>query len=384
MNRLISAVPFHAVKTKFTDRFGQNAPQILWFCALLTVVYPVYSTLLGLDGIRPYRMTVLGLTVLGYLYMTCKICFLDDNNWGQLLGIGACLLCIAIGSLCAGNFNLLSTFLAVFSAKHVPFRRICKGYFCFFIAAILMNLLLLSLGVLEDISFARGEAIGHGIIRHGLGFGHPNSLGFWSMLLVFSALLTFDGHRRLPLYGILTVFVAITFLLSNSKAYLLAVLFALVFSLLVDRFSGLLDRIPCPAVFIGGGILLITAAFLTAALCFTPENRILSALSSFTSMRIELANWGIRDVGFSLFGQKTVYASPVDCLIVFAPIWLGIIPSLLYLGLNVYSACRAAAHRRWSIVVISIAAVLYCTMEYTLIHPVQMALFAAAAALDQN
>lgn len=384
MGRLLSVVPFHNLKTKADRCFGANAPEVFWFLALLAVVYPVYSAHLGLDGIRLYRLAVLGLTGLGYLYMTCKICFLDDNSWGQLLGLGACLVCIGIGCLCSGTFSLLSTFLAVFSAKNISFRKICRGYCCFFAAAFLLNFLLLALGVIQDVSYAREEIIGQGIIRHGLGFGHPNSMGFWSMLLVFSALLTFDGRRKLPVYGILIGFVAITFLFSNSKAYLLAAGFALVFCLCAERFPQLFDRLPCPAVLTAAAILLITAGFVTAAIFFDPEIRILKAVSNFTSMRIELANWGFRDVGFSLFGQKTPYASPVDSLMGYAPIWLGVIPSLLYLGLTLWSGCRAAAHRRWTVVIICVAAVLYCTMEYGLINPVHAALFAATARLDNS
>ena len=71
-------------------------------------------------------------------------------------------------------------------------------------------------------------------------------------------------------------------------------------------------------------------------------------------------------------------------VLMLAPICLGLIPSLIYLGLAMWSMYRAARHRKWSIVAVHLAAAIYSIMEYALLNPVHIPLFAAMAQLDDS
>ena len=74
----------------------------------------------------------------------------------------------------------------------------------------------------------------------------------------------------------------------------------------------------------------------------------------------------------------------MDSLYTYAPICLGLIPTLLYFGLNLTALYRAAKAGRWDITAVAFAGLLYSTMEYGLMNPVYLPIFAATACLDRD
>ena len=375
MHSFLSAVPF---------RTGRRFPKWLWYAAMLALVIPVYLGHFPPDFVSAVRYGIYAASLCAYGLLAVKIYFYDAHTVRELLGITAALLLVGIGTVVSGNRCFLSSFLLVFSAGDIDFGKLCRFCFWFFFSTLLLNLLLVAAGVLEDTVFTRWEAINYGAARHSLGFGHPNNLGFWALLVVFSGLLGYRPGKYRLLPGIAAiVFSVCVFRVSDSKAALLAALAAALLCMLSDRIGSRLSSkkgsIPACLVLFSLGI----AAFLGLSLLYREDSGFLSACNRLFSDRLAYSGAGLRKFGVSLFGAAVDFGwDPVDSLYAFAPIRLGVIPSLLYFGLNLAALYRAAKAGRWDIVAVAFAGLLYSTMEYGLMNPVHLPLFAFSAGLD--
>ena len=101
------------------------------------------------------------------------------------------------------------------------------------------------------------------------------------------------------------------------------------------------------------------------------------------SQRLGYSLQGLRRFGISLFGARVDFGwDPVDSLYTYGPICLGLVPSMLYLLLTLLASYRAAAAGHWEIAAVAIAGALYSTMEYSLINPIFLPVYAAFAPLS--
>ena len=238
-------------------------------------------------------------------------------------------------------------------------------------------------GVLEDTLSTRWEAINFGATRHSYGFGHPNTFGFWTLLLIFSGLLYIPrkGHRALScLISVLLAFCV--FRVTDSKAALLSSLAAIVLCLIAFRVGPWLSSKKWSVPLCLGLYLLGIAAFLSLALLYREGSSFFSTCNALLSDRLAYSSAAFRSFGVKLFGAQVHFRwDPVDSLYAYAPICMGLIPTVLYFGLNLISLYRAAKAGRWDIVAVAFAGALYSTMEYGLMNPVHLPIFAACARL---
>lgn len=377
MNFKMNRIPFPSKKT---------FPAPLWYVCLLTLVAPVYLGHFPAEIVSAAQPLVYISSVCAYGILVFKICFRDDFTLLELLAMGAVLMIATVGTVVSGNRCFLSTFLLVFSAKRIPFGKLCRVLFLFFLSTMLLNFLLVAAGVLEDTVWTRWEIINQGTQRHSLGFGHPNSLGFWTVLIVFSALLCCRKYKcRYLVCCIAMVFSLCFFLVTDSKAALIASLAASVLCIAAFRLGPRLSSgkwsIPlCMGLFLFGIL-----AFLALALLYREDSRFFSVCNLLLSDRLAYANAAFRSFGVRLFGARVNFRwDPVDSLYAYALICLGALPSLAYLGLNLFALYRAAKAGRWDIAAVAFAGALYSTMEYGLMNPVHLPLFAALAELEDE
>lgn len=370
MASFLSRVPFR-------QRDGHLGESI-WYASLILLLLPVYLGFYDTSRVPALKYGLLLGSAVAYGLLLFKLCFLDGHTWKQLLGMGAVLFALALGVLFSGIRSLVSVFLLVFSAKDVPFSKIVRVSLCFFFGALALNALLVYFGVLEDTLFIRGEAWGRGNVRHTLGFGYPNTLALWFMVSGYALLLT---KRRgvfpwLPALA-LSLF---AFWFTDSKAAFFSSVLAVLLYLLLPRLP-LTDK--KAGLFCGGCVGLMVVAYTLLSILYTPESKLLELANTLLSQRLLYSNQGLRQFGVSLLGARVNFGwDPVDSLYTFAPICMGLIPSLLLLGLHLYSTYRAASLGRWNIAAVSIAGALYSTMEYGLLNPIFLPVFAACSLLE--
>lgn len=353
----------------------------LWFCSLILLLIPVYLGQFSLGRIPTYL--VYATSLLAYLMLAFKLYVLDGRSRKELLLITLALGLLAIGVAVSGTRSLFSTALLAFSAKDVPFSRIARVCFDFFAGAILLNAILVLLGVLEDTVVIRGELIGYGNRRHTLGFGYPNTLALWGMVTVFAALLVpKKGWKKQALCAL---FALSTFLLTDSKAAFLSSMAAIVLCALVPPLENRLRGSGAVPGVAAGLVALAAFLFILLSLLYREGNAFFELLNTLFSQRLGYAGQGFRLFGVSAFGAHVDFGwDPVDSLYAYGPICLGVIPSLLYLGLAVYGTYRAAKAGRWEIAAVALAGMLYSTMEYSLINPIFLPIFAVCANLENR
>lgn len=368
-----------SISRQMKRRVSPALVQKLWYLCLLALVIPVYLGHFALPAPLQYLMYALSLAA--YALLIVKIFLWDGYDARQLPVLAGCLVLLGVGTVVSGNRCFLSSFLLAFSARDIPFDKLCRVLFWFFVSTFLLNVLLVAVGVLEDTVTVRGEVWGNGNLRHSLGFGHPNTLGFWGMLVVCSGMLTYFRSKR-PLW-VAAVWLVISwqlFRLTDSKAALLASIAAIVLCVLLSGLPGGSSR---AARLAAGGMLLAVTVFLLLCLFYREDSGFFRLCNTLLSQRLAYANQGFRLFGVSPFGAHVDFKwDPVDSLYAYAPICLGVLPSLIYLGLNLWGLYRCVRLGRWDIAAIAFAGMLYSTMEYGLMNPVHLPIFACTAGLE--
>ena len=384
MGAFFSQVPFPGFAKEFRNRSGVFSPEGLWFASLLLLIFPVYLGHFDLSGIPLAKYAVYSAAIAAYLLLLLKITFWDGNSIGQLIIMACVLFLLCVGCVFSGSRCYLNTFLLIFAAKGIPLRKISRFFFGFFLATTVFNFLLLAAGVVEDTILIRGEAIGNGNVRHGLGFGHPNSLGFWAMMVIFSGLMVCENRKQRWIPPALLVFSVAVFLASDSKASFGASLLALLLYAAIQFRENRLNTLKRAPELAAGAIVLIVVGYTVLSLLYRPDQAFFRLANAVLSERLVTSHNALKTFGISLFGSRPDFRwDPVDCLFTYAPICLGMIPSLLYFALALWSMYRAAKHRQWVTVAVHLAAAIYCTMEYSLINPIHIPLFAATARLTE-
>lgn len=355
----------------------------LWFCAFFLLLFPVYLGQFDLNGVPIIKYAIYTSSLLSYGLLAYKVYFLDGHSKKELVYITVSLALLALGVVFSGIRSLFSTGLLVIACQDVSFSRIAKYGFFFFAGAILLNTLLVLLGVLEDTTIIRGELIGQGNVRHTLGFGYPNTLALWGMVTVFAALLVSKKGFKIPVLAL--VFSIGLFRLTDSKAAffssLLAVLLCLVFRAAKRPLTGWHGAPAFAAVLVA----LAAFGFVGLALLYKEDSKAFELLNTVFSQRLGYASQGFRLFGASLFGAQVDFGwDPVDSLYAYGPICLGVVPSLLYLALGVYGTYRGARAGRWEVAAVALAGALYSTMEYSLINPIFLPMYACFAVLEEG
>ncbi len=353
----------------------------LWFCSLILLLIPVYLGQFSLGRFPTYL--VYATSLLAYLLLIFKLYMLDGRGRKELVLITLALGLLAVGVAVSGTRSLFSTALLAFSAKDVSFSKIARVCFYFFAGAILLNALLVLLGILEDTVVIRGELIGYGNRRHTLGFGYPNTLALWGMVTVFAVLLVpKKGWKKNVLCGL---FALSTFLLTDSKAAFLSSMAAIALCALVPVLEKKLNGSNIAPGITAGLVALAAFLFILLSLLYREGSTFFELLNTLFSQRLGYAGQGFRLFGVSAFGAHVDFGwDPVDSLYAYGPICLGIVPSLLYLALCVFGTYRAAKAGQWEIAAVALAGMLYSTMEYSLINPIFLPVFAACALLENR
>ena len=360
------------------SRYGEY----LWYSALILLLIPVYLGFYNTASLPLLKYTLLLGSLIGYCLLGLKIYFLDGHSPKELALYTGIFLLLGLGVVFSGTRALFSVFLLALGAREVPFSRIARVCLCFFLGVLALNTLLVFAGVLEDTLIIRGEIWGRGNVRHTLGFGYPNTLALWGMAAVFAALLVFTrGYWGIALCLVLSQGL---FLLTDSKAAYFSQLAAVVLCLLLRFLGPKLEGKRWVPWACGGLVALVAFGFVALSLLYREDSRIFGLLNTIFSQRLGYSNQGLRLFGVSLFGAQVDFGwDPVDSLYTYGPICLGLVPSLFYLCLGVYSTYRAAKNGKWEMVAVLLAASLYCTMEYGLINPILAPIFGACAGLSE-
>ena len=268
----------------------------------------------------------------------------------------------------SGSYFLFDLFfIPIFLSRIVTFSGVVKIFFYVLVITAISAVLLDIYEVLPQASFGtRGK-----FVRHNLGFAHPNSLGLMLMLLGMLFVLkvkhlTFD-HLLLP---VLLGFICIVVPNSYSSAY---VLFTLAFLLcLIIRFQNCnLTIVAQRRFFVTLMIIFICIIALVYFLSFSEYFKdFIHKLPGTLLSRLSFGAEAFRKYGFSLFGQPYFPKDTVvDSILFYLPIFIGIVPSIIYLLLVGRAVWLSIKSNNFVLLVIQFLIFIYSISEYIVIYP---------------
>ena len=131
--------------------------------------------------------------------------------------------CILISAMRTNDKTLLFTLIVIIAARDIPMKRIAKVYFWTYLSIITVVFVLFFLKVLPDYTMERGEDL----VRHSLGFNHPNLLGRLVFTEIISFALGYPERARNRLFSVCGILAAVfVWFVPNSRtAFLCIVLY---------------------------------------------------------------------------------------------------------------------------------------------------------------
>lgn len=381
MSSILRTVPFAALQKNTEMRLGERFPEQFFLVCFAIDLLLSWNLNIPYSEMLHFAVSLLRIVLAGCFLL--KAVFLSGYNWGEELGLCLSVIIFGVASVLTRQIILFCTVTILFAAKNVHFRRLTRLAFWELLAIFVVTLILTAAGAVSDFIMTRGEAAG-ALIRHSLGFNHPNLTGLWCMMMVFSGIFTFYEKMKTRhfLYFLLAAVVCY-FVTFSRTSVLISVLGILLFYILrqtdLFRSESKLNRIIALSI-----VPLVILLFWILTLVFSPGSVLMTKLDVLFSGRLSLSREGLALWGISAIGQAYTPLLTIDSLYVLLPIRYGIIPSLLLLILTEYGIFRAAKARCPQLIGLYLLIALYSTMEQAMINPYNLPLFAVFAALPAD
>lgn len=351
----------------------------LWYVFAFILMFPFLAE--RFEGQYPRSLQLL-CPLVGYVFFGIKIFFLDRTSLKQK-GIAALFLALGVlSTLASGTHLCMDTFVMVFGARNIPYRKICRYFGILFTVSLVVSLAGIPLGLITNETFGRPES---GIVRYSMGFEHPNVFGQWIMMITFSVLLSLEKSRKsVPALIVLVIINAIAYRLTDSRASLLGSVFLIAVVPCAALLSRRLDKmrwIPAAASILIVGIAL---AFWAITYYFNMESRWQAVLNGLFSQRLLFTNEAYHTYSITLFGQDLTLVSPLDAFYAYIPYRAGVLAMAAYLILEVAAVWRGAKNGQWDAVAVCLILAVYSTMEYDMARACNLSLYTATALLAEK
>ncbi len=374
----------NTMNLSFVSVFSQfkknNAVSVLVYFSLIVflALYAVDRTTLPVSvnfkwfgsATRILRFFILGLGILSCWFYESK------------LKTALCVLFFAFSYIAhkySGSWFLFDLFfIPLFLSKRININTVISIFFYVLAVAAIITVFLDIYNILPQLSFGkRGK-----FERYNLGFAHPNSLGLMLMLLGMSLILkvkrvTFDHILALVLLGIICMVVPN----SNTSAFTLLALAVLL--CLTMKFQNIKLNLTASVIIFAVLLLFFTAVIIAVyyvSLTGAFKEYIVRLPGAMWS-RFSLGAEAYAKYGFSLFGQpyNPKYTNPgffvVDCTCFYLPVFIGIIPSIVYLLLVYRAIWFSLRNSSFNLLLVQLLIFIYSVSEYIVIYPLFMFIY---------
>lgn len=276
-----------------------NTTFILWFAVGVLAQTTIEETL-GFPMESINRMLDVAVLIVLILQILMKRVYALDETIVSIV----LLTVVSISGLKSVNYMMISLCLFVIAAKDVNVKTLVKHVYHILLGITFITIFMSLTGVIEDRIFWRSGAL----MRHSLGFSHPNVLGVVVFQIVYCYIILHEN--KLILQMIVTACgLVFDYLVPNSQSPML--LLALLLILLpINYFSSIRNEDD----HLWFGKMLILGAFLCNILTIFVtvvdfrKYPLLNMLNLFTSTRFSANLRAFREYGISFLGQ-VVYTS---------------------------------------------------------------------------
>lgn len=233
------------------------------------------------------------------IMLVAQIVFFQQYNIIELLIIGICSLPIVYATLNSNHNTMIATWIFIIAAKYIHFDTIIKIVYYVELVQTSLVIYLYESGIIPEYTMYRGS-----VLRHSLGFNHPNQLGIRIFLLVVCR--CYIRSKKFNLFDWSLIIAAALFVdkVANSKtsAYALVIMaLIMAFYELACLFGENLNMYSLIMIVIAAAS---NIASVSLSCIYIRSNAVLDALDKFMSRRFSNCYVTLRYYGFSWFGQE--------------------------------------------------------------------------------
>ena len=214
------------------------------------------------------------------------------------------LIIISIISLTSYYFSKdtlpIKLIIVLLASKNISFDNFIKKDFIVRIILILSVVSFHYLGLTNDYLMMRAD----GTIRNSMGFSHPNSFGFYLMIIAFEYIyISFMKNNKIQIknYILILLIMYIINYFSDSRTSILAIILFLLFLNFKDKIikNKKINTFAIKNIFIIMTILTLTFTYL-----YGNYNTYANQMNNLTSNRLYYSNYFYKTYGPSIVGQK--------------------------------------------------------------------------------
>ena len=232
------------------------------------------------------------------IMLLVQMVFFQSYKVSEMVIISLITAFVAFATINSNHHTMMSTWIFIVAAKHIDFDRMVGiAYFVQLIMIAIVFYMFINGYIKEDLIY-RGS-----ILRHSLGFSHPNQLGIRIFLLLVSR--CYYRKNKLNFIDVGVVIVAAIFVnkVANSKtSYYALIMLAVISSIYVLLRILHNDMKILANVAIAVGIIANIGSVILSTIELN-KHQILNSLNIFMSKRFSQCHRTMKYYGVELFGQ---------------------------------------------------------------------------------
>lgn len=206
---------------------------------------------------------------------------------------------IVISTIKSHDNMMMSTWMFIVASKYVDFDQVIviSYYILFFMIAAVVALCLT--GIIPDLAFHRGS-----LLRHSLGFSHPNALGMRVSQLVLTRCYVKRNRMTILDYAIVIASIVFVYFVPNCQTavyILIAFLVMLIMKKISNHFADGNDHLAKAMIAVA---VVSNVMSVCLSIVKTKNVAILTRIDLFASKRFSLCHRAIEHYGLSLFGNR--------------------------------------------------------------------------------
>ncbi len=247
----------------------------------------------------------MAIIILGLLLV--QIVFFQKYQLSEMIIIAMISLPIIYATLNSNHNRMMSTWIFIIAAKYIDFDKLIRVTYYVELWLMILIIYLFEIGFISEYTMYRGT-----ILRHSLGFSHPNQLGVRIFLLVICRCYIRREKFNFIDWSIIIAAAIFVQRVADSKTsyyalYILSVIMAVY--VMVHFFGGELEKYSniMIVVAIGANVLSVFLSYIQVK-----KYPLLKAIDTFMSKRFSLCHKTLQYYGVKLFGQdiKLIFPRP--------------------------------------------------------------------------
>ncbi len=249
-----------------------------------------------------------GMAIVVLIMLAVQIVIIQDYSLKELMVVAPISLVIAYATLNANHKALISMWLFVIAAKYIDVDRVARIAYTLLLTIIAIVLWLYYTGKIDDFTIRRGN-----MIRHSLGFSHPNQLGLRIFQLVLCRMFIRRNRLNWMDYLITLFLGGFVYFVPNSQAsfysMIILLIMIIIYQISWDKVRGK-EVISRALLFI---IMLTNFGSMVLSLIDVKRVPILRTFDRILSYRFSQCYRTYKYYGMSLVGTdiQTILAKPV-------------------------------------------------------------------------